>query len=47
MLNFIKVISAIDENWEMKHLIQIKINEIEKQVSDSHVIAAVSGGVGK
>jgi hypothetical protein len=31
----------------MKHLIQIKINEIESQVSNAHVIAAVSGGVGK
>lgn len=46
LLNFIKNISGIDENWEIKHLIQIKINEIEKQVpSDAYVIAAVSGGV--
>ena len=46
LLNFIKLISCIDENWEVKQLIQTKINEIEKLVpKDAQVIAAVSGGV--
>lgn len=46
LLNFITLVAGIKENWQMGHLIKIKVNEIEKLVpNDAQVIAAVSGGV--
>ncbi len=46
LLNFIQNVAGIEKNWEMQHLIKVKVSEIEKQVpKDAQVIAALSGGV--
>ena len=45
LANFIYKICGAQRNWEMGDFISEKIEEIRKTVGNSHVIAALSGGV--